>query len=80
MIVGRNELRLYDYVRRRFTGESVEVVRDRRFRDRHERREQDQSPAVERRGQTDRRVHRVDDHLKAQGWVVVRRDEQTTAR
>src|SRR6266513_2893492 len=73
MIVACNEVGLYSYVRREFAGDNVEVVMDRR---RGERRRERAVPDVEQR-QADRRAHRVDDGLKAQGWVVVNAGQST---
>ena len=58
----------YEMVQQRVAGmNDVEVILDRRFR---ERRRRDQSPGIERR-RTDRREHDVDVPLDQLGWAMV---------
>jgi hypothetical protein len=69
LIVTRLEPILYEYVQRTFAGEdAVEVVLDRRLRDR---RLASTSPVEERR-RADRRSSRpIRDRLRSPGWAVV---------
>jgi hypothetical protein len=71
LIVARAEDRLYHYLKRTFADVvTVEVVRDRRFRER--RQPQPGAPAVERRGGQDRRRRDVSDALAVPGWALVK--------
>ena len=70
-IVARTEDRLYHYLKRTFADvETIEVIRDRRFRER--RQPQGMTPAVERRRGPDRRRRNVSDALAVPGWALVK--------
>ena len=73
VVVQRDRQKLYEYVKRAFSGNaSVEVVLDRR---RSERRgSSDRSSAPERRRGDRRLMNEIDNHLRALGWAVVRLD------
>lgn len=70
-VVSYNDPARFDLVQHRLEGmEHVEVVYDRRYR---ERRRDEVSPLTERR-RMDRRQHNVDATLDNLGWVMLRRD------
>jgi hypothetical protein len=78
LVIARDRQKLYEYVRRAFAGNpTVEVVLDRR---RGERRTADRPGAPDRR-RGDRRLRlEVEDHLRTQGWAIVRLDVFRTLR
>src|SRR5882672_5016696 len=73
VVVERDRQKLYEYVKRAFSGNaSVDVVLDRR---RSERRGAgDRSRAPDRRRGDRRLMNEIDNHLRALGWAVVRLD------
>ena len=73
VVVERDRQKLYEYVKRAFSGNaSVDVVLDRR---RSERRGAgDRSRASDRRRGDRRLMNEIDNHLRALGWAVVRLD------
>lgn len=74
LIVSRDEPWLYWILKDQFADEAkVDVLVDRRFRDR---REQDLPPTVERR-RRDRRQSDVTSALRTRGWAVVRYPGET---
>ena len=82
VVVERDRQKLYEYVKRAFSGNSsIDVVLDRRRSDRRgsgdrsERRGSgDRSRAPERRRGDRRLMNEIDNHLRALGWAVVRLD------
>ena len=73
VVVERDRQKLYEYVKRAFSGNaSVDVVLDRRRSDR--RGSGDRSRAPERRRGDRRLMNEIDNHLRALGWAVVRLD------
>ncbi len=73
VVVERDRQKLYEYVKRAFSGNtSVDVVLDRR---RSERRGAgDRSRGPDRRRGDRRLMNEIDNHLRALGWAVVRLD------
>ena len=73
VVVERDRQKLYEYIKRAFSGNaSVDVVLDRR---RSERRSAaDRSGAPERRRGDRRLMNEIDNHLRALGWAIVRLD------
>ncbi|HET8578287.1 MAG TPA: hypothetical protein VFO18_14400 [Methylomirabilota bacterium] len=78
LVVARHRRELYEQIKRAFAGhETVQVVLDRRMRQRRERKE---TPALERR-RLDRRAHfAIDDQLRTIGWALVLLDLAKTRR
>ena len=73
VVVERDRQKLYEYVKRAFSGNaSIDVVLDRRRSDR--RGSGDRSRAPERRRGDRRLMNEIDNHLRALGWAVVRLD------
>lgn len=73
VVVERDRQKLYEYIKRAFSGNaSVAVVLDRRRSDR--RGAGDRSGAPERRRGDRRLMSEIDNHLRALGWAVVRLD------
>jgi hypothetical protein len=73
VVVERDRQKLYEYVKRAFSGNaSIDVVLDRRRSDR--RGSGDRSRAPERRRGDRRLMTEIDNHLRALGWAVVRLD------
>lgn len=71
LVVAGNRQKLYEQLKRAFSGnETIQVILDRRAR---ERRQRDSGSVPERR-RGDRRTLRVDDQLRALGWAIVRID------
>ena len=74
VVVERDRQKLYEYVKRAFSGNaSVDVVLDRRRSDRRGS-SADRSRAPERRRGDRRLMNEIDNHLRALGWAVVRLD------
>lgn len=71
-VVARDELTKYTSLTRNFVSETMEVVLDRRSR---ERRRADYRGATERR-RGDRRQRDITPDLQASGWALVRRDTE----
>ncbi len=69
VIVAREELARYAYLKHVFASETVEVIVDRR---RGERRQHERAPAFDKR-RGDRRVRNVTQDLQGLGWALVRR-------
>jgi len=73
VVVQRDRQKLYEYVKRAFSGNaSVDVVLDRRRTER--RGAGDRSRAPDRRRGDRRLMNEIDNHLRALGWAVVRLD------
>jgi len=73
-VISSNNLSRYEMVQQRVAGmHDVEVILDRRYR---ERRRRDVAPGIERR-RTDRREHDVDVPLDQLGWALVVRPTQS---
>jgi hypothetical protein len=74
VVVERDRQKLYEYVKRAFSGNaSVDVVLDRRRSERRGSGDRSRAPGERRRG--DRRLmNEIDNHLRALGWAVVRLD------
>lgn len=74
LIVARNRVKLYQYMRRAFQGnETVRVLLDQRSEDR--RRATGSVDAERRRGDRRRATH-VDDLLRVLGWAIVLQDPE----
>ena len=69
IVVSRTEPGRYRYLKHVFSGESVDVIFDRRVEERRQRRER--VVVEQRRG--GRRQHDVTKDLQAFGWAIVRR-------
>ncbi len=69
VIVAREELARYQYLRHVFASETVEVIVDRRREDR--RRRENQTTFDRRR--SDRRIRNITQDLRSLGWALVRR-------
>jgi hypothetical protein len=68
LIVARQNVQLYEYLKQEFAGESVEVILDRR---QGERRQRDAGPAGAEQRQGDRRQHAdADEALRARGLMI----------
>jgi hypothetical protein len=79
VIVARNRVKLYQYMRRAFQGnESVRVLLDQRVGER--RRSSGAAPTAERRRGDRRQGFHVDDLLRALGWAIVLQDLPETKR
>jgi hypothetical protein len=73
LIVAKNRVKLYQYMRRAFQGnESVRVLLDQRAGER--RRPSSSAPEAERRQGDRRQARHVDDLLRVLGWAIVLQD------
>jgi hypothetical protein len=69
LVVARHRRELYEQIKRAFAGhETVQVVLDRRVRQRRERKE---TPGLERRRQDRRSRSAIDEQLRTIGWALV---------
>ena len=79
LIVAKNRLKLYQYMRRAFQGnETVRVLLDQRAGER--RRSSGTAPEAERRRADRRRAVHVDDLLRVLGWAIVLQDHPENKR
>ncbi|HEY7362623.1 MAG TPA: hypothetical protein VIE37_00845 [Methylomirabilota bacterium] len=79
LIVAKNRLKLYQYMRRAFQGnETVRVLLDQRAGER--RRSSGTTPEAERRKADRRRSVHVDDILRVLGWAIVLQDHPENRR
>jgi len=79
LIVARNRLKLYQYMRRAFQGnETVRVLLDQRAGER--RRSSGVAPGADRRRVDRRRAVHVDDLLRVLGWAIVLQDHPENKR